>query len=153
MTLFNTINNQNIWSLWNEVREYQFDDYEEFLEKYGPVSNPEAYDKLSKVLWLFTEMGVLVHRGYVSMIDVLSLMALTPVMAWEKFGPVIEGFRGKRYSRRGHASFEWLAKSMIDGVINQGEVIPFFEEFHNAIPDVSISDYRTFLKEHPELTP
>jgi len=148
MTLFNTINNQNIWRHWNEIREYQFTDYDDFMEKYGPVNNPDAYDKYVQVLWLFTEMGVLVQEGFITVDHVGALMAMTPVRAWEKFGPIIETARMRRYSRSGYVTFEYLAKTMMKRIMS-GELT--FEERRNRIPDISISRYRKYVEEHPEL--
>ena len=50
MTLFDTINNHDIWRLINEIREYSFTDFDDFMERYGPVKNPDAYAKITKVL-------------------------------------------------------------------------------------------------------
>ena len=69
MTLFNTIYNQNIWDLVHEIRQYEFTDYDDFMDKYGPYNNLEAYDKLSDVWWFFTELGTLVYREYIALDD------------------------------------------------------------------------------------
>jgi hypothetical protein len=147
MTLFDTINNQNIFDLWYEIKEYQFADYDEFIEKYGPVSNPEGYNKVVKVLWLFTEMGTLVHRGYITIEDVNHLISNNPILAWEKFGPIIEISRVKRYSKSSYSTFEYLAKTMIERIVSGdsgvGRVI-------DEIPNIGIREYRKYA-EDPEL--
>jgi len=150
MTLFNTINNQNIWRHWNEIREYQFTDYDDFMDKYGPVNNPEAYDKYVKVLWLFTEMGVLVQEGYITVEHVGNLMEYTPIRAWRKFGPIIEKERGKRYSIGGYGTFEYLAKIMMQRIMSEDPILAI-EARRNAIPDITISEILKYAKENPEL--
>ena len=150
MTLFNTINNQNIWRHWNEIREYQFTDYDDFMDKYGPVNNPEAYDKYVKVLWLFTEMGVLVQEGYITIEHVANLMEYTPIRAWRKFGPIIEKERGIRYSIGGYGTFEYLAKIMMQRIMSEDPILAI-EARRNAIPDITISEILKYAKENPEL--
>ncbi len=149
MTLFNTINNQDIFRLWYEIREYQFADYDEFMDKYGPESNPDAYNKMVKILWLFTEMGTLVHRGYITIDDVSHLVSNNPILAWEKYGPIIEISRVKRYSKFTYATFEYLAKMMIERRLSGYSGV---EEVVDAIPDVGIAEYRKYAEEHPELS-
>ena len=139
MTLFNTIYNQDIWQLIDEIRNYSFTDYNDFLEKYGPVNNPDAYAKLNNVFWLFTEMGNLVYRGLITLRDAGHLMGSSPISIWRKYGPIIEGLRVDYYSTKaGHLSFEYLAKNMMHR-IETGETDLYVETMKKAIPDIEIT--------------
>ena len=138
MTLFNAIYNQEIWGHVNEIRNYSFTDYDDFIEKYGPVSNPEAYAKINKVFWLFTEMGSLVYRGYITLRDVGDLMGATPIEVWRKWGPIIEGLRANIFSSKsGHLSFEYLAKNLLE-LRESGAWELYLEQMKQAIPDIEI---------------
>ena len=120
-------------------RKYEFRDYDDFMEKYGPEKNPEAYAKITKVLWLFTEMGTLVYRGHITTKDVRHLMSTNPVDAWRKWGPIIEGFRANVWnSRSGYRTFEYLAKTMMEE-IESGVNEQFLDNLINATPDIDIN--------------
>ena len=102
------------------------------------MSNPDAYDKIEKLFWLFTQMGNLVRRGHITVRDVGNLMGSTPVALWRKYGTVIEGLRANYYSTKsGHASFEYLAKTMMNR-IESGAWGIYVEEMRQAIQDTEI---------------
>ena len=136
MTIFNTINNQEIWKLVNEIRQYTFKNYDDFMEKYGPIKNPEAYAKLTKVWWLFTEMGALVYQGYISLEDCSLLMSTTPLEMWSKYGSVIEGLRANYWnSSEAYGTFEYLAKMQLH---SKKESSAWMRKLLDAIPDVIV---------------
>ena len=89
MTLFNTINNQDIWRLWYEIREYQFADYDEYMEKYGPVENPEAFASWTSVAAFFQGLGVLVRKGLIEIGLVNDFLGSVITDSWEAMSPAI----------------------------------------------------------------
>ena len=114
MTMFNTINNQEIWKLIHEISEYNYTDYDDFMQKYGPTHNPEAFEKLTKVWWFFTEMGTLVYRGFITVNDCIHLIGDQPIEEWSRFETAIVGLREHFFaSGRGYQTFEYLAKTMV----------------------------------------
>jgi len=144
MTLYNTVYNQNIWDRIIEARGYAFTGYEDFMEKYGPNSNPEAYSKLQDVWWFFTEMGVLVYRGYLDLTDCMYLVSSSPLDVWIQYEPVIEGLREHHYrSGAGHISWEYLAKTMYQTYYSGG-LDDVYAEFERAIPDISLPTLEEF---------
>ena len=151
MTLFNTINNEEIWKHIAEIREYSFIDFDDFLEKYGSVNNPDAYAKLTKVWWFFTQIGTLVYRGFITTEDVNHLIAIQPILVWEKWGPIIVGFREKVWeSKTGYSTFEYLAKTMMKEIVDLSHKSSL-DDLRIKIPDIEVSDVRKLLKEHLEI--
>ena len=138
MTLFNAINNEDFWKLENEIKNYTFSDFEEFVDKYGPISNPVDYAKIEKVLWILTQMGNLVFRGRITLLDVGTLIGHAPIGIWQKYGYVVEGLRENYYdTKEGHLSFEYLAKNMKERY-DSGASRAYVEAVRQSIPDVEI---------------
>lgn len=144
MTLFNTINNQNLWKHVVEIRQYEYTDYDDFMQKYGPIENPEAYNKLTKVWWFFTELGTLVYRGYITLDDCSHLMSSTPLEIWSQFQTAIEGLRQHYYrSGTGYLTFEYLAKMQYQSIETRS-VEDNFGILLDSIPSVIVPPLSEF---------
>jgi hypothetical protein len=48
-----------------ELQNWEWDDYEDFMSKYGPDTNLESWSKLISVGQYFEDIGVLVKRGLI----------------------------------------------------------------------------------------
>ena len=149
MTMFDVIYDQEIWRHLNEIRQYTYTDYNDFMEKYGPIKNPEAYSKLTKVWWFFTEMGTLVYRGLITVDDCINLISITPIEIWSQFNVAIQGLREHYFPAAGaYVSFEYLAKVMMSRV-EAGEISRMSKEWLDATPEVvipSVSELRLMLR-------
>jgi len=96
-----------------EIMYHQdFKDYEEWQEKYGPSTNPDAYVDYYHVT--STNQGL----GYLVQNKVLDLEALSKhirprgiIALWEKIEPIVKVQR-ERYNPTAFDSFEYLANEM-----------------------------------------
>jgi hypothetical protein len=77
----------NIWD-WT--------DFDDFSEKYGPNTNPEAYSSWLMVLTYFEGVGVLVKRKLIDPYLVDDLMSGLIIRLWEKSKSYIIGVRKLR---------------------------------------------------------
>lgn len=68
--------------------EWEFKDLDEFLEKYGLETNPEAYAMRGSFGAYFEGMGVLVKRGLIDVTIADDLISGVIMRFWEKFGPI-----------------------------------------------------------------
>ena len=89
---------------------WEYDHLEDFMSKYGEMSNPRdhaIWDQNS--MWL-EGIGVLVKRGLVDpklLIDMQSFSGTT-LMTWKKFEPFITEYRDKNHASEYMKHFEYL---------------------------------------------
>jgi hypothetical protein len=128
MTLNNTSKNQrqtldtrqtnilmNLYKEWGTdeyqnaswtVIELEFNDYQEFEERYGSVSdNTELNRTIFKVCWFYNGLGVLVHRELADLEMVDELFGYIVIWIWEKLEPFI--LRGREVFGQ-PKSMEWF---------------------------------------------
>jgi hypothetical protein len=63
------------------IYNQEWEDFDDFMRKYGPVSNPEAYLHCISLCNYLQELGVLRHAGG------------NVIRVWEKMEPIIKEFR------------------------------------------------------------
>jgi hypothetical protein len=63
---------------------YHWDDYDDYLEKYGPEKHPEKNAEITSLNYFFHGLGILVALGRID-IDLLGMhMGNRPVVYWNK---------------------------------------------------------------------
>ncbi len=80
---------------WIDVAYHQeFKDYEEWREKYGPKTNPDAYANFFHVTNWFQGIGYLVKTGVLD-VEVVSeyIRPRSVVFLWEKVAPIVKVHR------------------------------------------------------------
>jgi hypothetical protein len=96
------------------VIEWNFNDYDDFNEKFGPDSNPDAYQSYIYLLYIMEGIGVLVREGYVD-IRLIALLSSGMVKnLWMKLQPIIYEERKRRNWPRWSIEFEYLYDTLID---------------------------------------
>src|SRR5512136_2279842 len=75
------------------VLNAQFNDFEDWLSKYGPKSNPEEHAKFDSVISYMEGLGSLVKRGLIDPSYVVELLGLEVLYTHQKYQPVISGMR------------------------------------------------------------
>jgi len=92
-------------------------DFDDYLKKYGPDTNPEAWNKFQLQLSHWSVQGFLVRDGLLSAENIWSWWGWVPRSLWEKFEPIIVEYRN-RFEKppKGmlHGSFEDLYYDMLD---------------------------------------
>ena len=74
---------------WEKIRTREFDDYNEYMKKYG-------LSDVAIVGSFFEGIGVLLHRRLIDIDLVGELFKESSKMTWERTRPIIEGLR-KQY--------------------------------------------------------
>jgi len=95
----------------------EYEDYDDFIEKYGPENNPDVYFRLSSLGTYFEGVGVLVKRNLVDPAMVDDLMSGRIIDFWEAFGPYILAVRERTgdYEAFEHVEFLYnVIKSIQD---------------------------------------
>jgi len=89
-----------------------FKDYEEWREKYGPSTNPDAYADYYQVTSTFQGLGYLVQTKVLDL-EVLSkhIRPRSIILLWEKVEPIVKVHR-ERLNPTAFDSFEYLANEL-----------------------------------------
>lgn len=75
------------------VLNAEFTDFEDWLLKYGPKSNPEGHAKFDSVLSYMEGLGALVKRNLIDPSYVVELLGLEVLYTHQKYRLVIAGIR------------------------------------------------------------
>ena len=87
-------------------------DYDDFMEKYGPLSGSEMYDSI--VLWFdaFELYGVYVREGMLNVRLICLTSGGTYLQSWEKFGPIWQEYRKRNDDPRWWIEAEYIYERM-----------------------------------------
>jgi len=77
----------------SEVISQEWEDFDDFWEKYGIDTNPEAWVKWLSVVSYFHGIGVLLKQGLIDIVLVEELLVNIIFISWLRMGPIVEGFR------------------------------------------------------------
>jgi len=94
---------------WMEVLNMQFSDFEDFKRKYDSSVNPQSYAKRMAIWNIWDSIGRQVREGFIDLDDLGSSSEASAVMAWRKFKPIIEGYRGWQMPKDAWSNFEYIA--------------------------------------------
>ena len=110
---------------WDDVYyEWKWNDYDDFLRKYGPDSNPEEWMKFTAIAGVFETMGVLASHGSVDVKLMYDFQGGYPIRLWDKYEDIIDGYRIEREDPPKGMWFE------------------YFEDFVYMLRDVRADDIR-----------
>ena len=93
MQLYNTYSSQEFRKKHTLMITQQWDDYDDFINKYGNESNIEAWTSWLSLAAFFNGIGVLVKRGKIEIDVVEELLANTIFVSWYRMQPIIIGWR------------------------------------------------------------
>ena len=121
--LFMNLNNQwgtgGIRKVWNEIKQWEWEDYEDYLIKYG---DPESFEKQITVASYWEAFGVYVKEGLVS----IRLVALFNTMAvkgfFDKFLPIFKEERVRENSPRICSEGEYLYIKLMEYIQEHPEL-------------------------------
>jgi len=113
MPIYETFRNPEFRRQVTEIQQQTWKDLDEFLEKYGPENNPDAYATRIAVSSFFEGIGVLVKRDLVDICMVHNLLGVSVVNTWEKIGPVFIDARTRVNEPYIYLDFEYLYNEII----------------------------------------
>jgi hypothetical protein len=97
---------------YTAVMKWKFNDFNDWVEKYCPETNPEENSQWMSVARFFHGVGVLVDRGLVDIQLVYDLMGDHVIDAWEKMRVITLTNRERTGSSDHGAAFEKLYKKL-----------------------------------------
>jgi hypothetical protein len=97
--------------------KWTWKDFDDFMNKYGPETNPEAWNKFQGQLAHWSLQGMLIRDGLLSAKKLVSWWGWVPRSLWQKYEPIIVEYR-RLYEAppRGmlHQDFEDLYYAMLE---------------------------------------
>jgi hypothetical protein len=88
--------------------QYEWTDYDNYFEKYGPKTNVVAWAKIQSLAQYFEGIGVMLQSNSVEIEQVYRLLSTQIIRCWEKLRPVILEQRQRELDPRIYNSFETL---------------------------------------------
>jgi len=113
MPLFETYRSREFRKHIAEMRNQEWTSNEDFVEKYGPDTNPDAWSTRVAVGSYFDGIGVLVRRGHVDIGMVNDLIGNALIDVWEQFGPVFLAVRTRNSNPYIYTDYEWLYEEIV----------------------------------------
>ena len=89
MPIYSTYHSDEYMKAYSEIMRWKWENYDDYINKYGPESNPEAYIMYRKVFGFFEGVGVLVRRRLIDPSLVDDLMSGAIVQYWERFESIL----------------------------------------------------------------
>ena len=93
MGLYETYRNPEFRKLHARVHNQEWEDFDDFWEKYGSETNPEAFSEWLSVAAFFNGAGVLLQRELIDINLTGELLANILCRSWPGTVPILEGFR------------------------------------------------------------
>lgn len=78
---------------WNAVMSMEWNDYDDFISKYGWESNPDLYDKRNGIWRRMHFSGLLVRDGLIDISTYIDYISDNAPIMWNKFNDLIEEMR------------------------------------------------------------
>jgi hypothetical protein len=82
---------------------WEWDNFQDYQEKYGRHSNYDEHEKYQRVYSVYEGLGVLIHRNLIDVKMIDEIMRSHVLMFWEKIGPIMRELRI-------HADNPWIAE-------------------------------------------
>lgn len=113
MTVYNNFTSTRFHPQGNAIRfQWELSDFDNFIEKYGPEKNLEAWADLLSVVTVFEGVGLLVKKKLVDVNMVGELMSGLITRTWERIEPIIIEYRERFNWPQALRSFETLYNEM-----------------------------------------
>lgn len=106
MQLYDRFHDKEFMKKFVDINDlWEWRDYDDFLKKYGPETNLEAYSSWASVGNFYEGMGVLVKRKLIDVNLVDDLMSGFILRFWDKIEPIIKEFRERENWPQ---AYEWI---------------------------------------------
>jgi len=108
MPLFETYRNKEFRRQVREIQDQKWEDHNDFMEKYGPVNNPDAFSSRVAVSSYFDGIGVLLKKNLLDINMVNDLIGNSIISVWEKIGTMLIKTRERTQNPFIYNDFEYL---------------------------------------------
>jgi hypothetical protein len=131
MQIYNRFQEVEFRKNFNDVLTREWEDYDDYVRKYGRFTNPTAQAASTSIGLFFEGLGVLLERGLLD-VDMVSDLMSSPVrLYWEKMSPIFMGMRARMNRDDTMAWAEYLYNEVLKRDMKLGwekEVIEPYQE-------------------------
>jgi len=78
---------------WLEVKNLEWDDTDDFWEKYSESKNPEMAAKYGTMFQYYDGLGYLWKEGVIDIKSLSVYMGWGCLLLWKRYKPIVEGYR------------------------------------------------------------
>ena len=111
--LYSTFSSKEFQTAETQIDNLEFKNAEDFLEKYGPKANVEAWATFQSMAAFYEQVGILLHRKLIDITLVDDLLSTAITQDWEKMAPIIKDRRERLGLPQIWEWFEYLYNEMI----------------------------------------
>ena len=108
MGLYDTYRSPEFRTQWSDVINQEWDNFDDFWEKYGRDTNSDAWVNWISVISYFHGIGVLLKKGLIDIDLVEELLVNIIFISWARMESNLKGFRetvaGQRFGGQGRSS-------------------------------------------------
>ena len=108
MPIYAKLNDKEFMKDFGTMLTWQWEDYEDFMNKYGPYANLDAWSIVTACIDYYEGIGVLVKRNLIDISFIDDLLSGLIIMSWDKLRDYIYGWREYRSLSQFGEYFEYL---------------------------------------------
>ena len=105
---------------YSEIMAMQWDNYDDFISKYGVENNPDSYRKRMRIWRQMDVNGLLVRDELIDARAIVDYIGYGQLFMWRKFKDIIEESRRRYGDPQGYIGFEYLAGELEKYRLSQG---------------------------------
>jgi len=88
MQIYGVFRTEEFMDRITEIASWKWEDYDDFMKRYGPTTNPHAWHALGSTAGYFEGIGILVHKKLIDISLVENLMSSHIILFWNKIKPL-----------------------------------------------------------------
>jgi hypothetical protein len=134
MQIYQEMSSTENLRIFNELIKWEWDDWDDFNNKYGSENNPENWVFRFSMWNRLNGVGLLVKAGHIDVGMAYDLMRRTILWQWEKWRDIIIRSREEYYSGDFCEGFEFLANEIKKEVERRGFSADVPENFGRNVP-------------------
>lgn len=131
MGLYETYKSPEFRKRHSEIINQEWETYDDFMEKYGSETNPDAWTRWMSTGAFYNGIGILLKQGLIGIALVEELLSNAVFISWVRMGPIVKDWRERDRRFEGGRSSKY---NFFHG----------FEYLYNEL--------KKWEQEHPELT-
>ncbi len=108
MQIFEQFHEPEFYNKLADFLTWDWKDYDDYMKKYGPKTNPKAWYSSGSVAAFFEGIGVLVYQNLIDVDLVSELMSRHVIRFWEKMEPISKEMRRRLNLPRMDEKIEYL---------------------------------------------
>jgi len=135
MQIFHQVISREFQRDWIDLMNMEWENYDDFENKYGSDNNPENYAKRVSTWMAMNGIGAMMVDGLIDPERLLKLVGTSSQFLWIKFKPIIYEQRARYGMPNAYQYFEQMAETLKNELRRQNEDFKLPETLTKYIPD------------------